>query len=386
MAMLVKAILSKQRGGVQHALLVMLVFISASPIFDAPEKVAGAIAVTLAILIKSGFQIYFRLSALISFCVLTIVLIPYSMLLDAVRANEFYVKGLGFWPVMAAALFISSHVGKVELFSAIRSCVMWTLIPGMFFWLFVVLFPSLVDFAPMISYGGQQLRTIGVVNFQYADEMVVLDRFTGFASEPGLTQLFLNLTLWSYLTQHAGKIRWQSMLIMVAIVFTRSTTGIALMALVLANAVPWRKLAIGGCVLVLLVPGYLYRFLMYQINEKLVGSSSFAGRYDRYEYFVNQDLLDVLFGYGNHYYMSMIVPANMAGWDSFLQLAQVYGLLFPLFLLASIAWVNRSFFVPVVIIVGSFFAQSIWMLPIIGCFYFMSSGDKKIDEVLRVVH
>ena len=364
---------SKSPGIRTHALLVVLVFVSASPIFGAPEKVVGALMVMLALVVSGRFQVAFQLSALISFGLLTFALLPYVMFLDLVRSNEFYVKGLGFWVAMVAGFVISSQVHKEDLFAAIRSCVMWTLIPGLLLWLLAVLVPSLIDFGPLIEYGGLELRTFGVTNFQYADDILVLDRFTGFASEPGLTQLFLNLALWSYLSQHAGRVRWQSMLIMVALVFTRSTTGIALMLLVLASTMPWRKLLVGIGALLLLLPGYLYRFFSYQIEEKLIGSSSFAIRYDRYDFLTNRDLFDVLAGYGNHYYMNEIVPENLAGWDSFLQLAQVYGLWFPLFLFVALCLVNRKHWVAAIIIVATFFAQSIWMMPIIVCFYFAHS-------------
>ncbi len=140
-----------------------------------------------------------------------------------------------------------------------------------------------------------------------------------------------------------------------------------------ASAVPRRKLLVGAGTLLLLLPGYLYQFFSYQIEEKLIGSSSFAIRYDRYDFFTNRDLFDVLTGYGNHYYMNDIVLENLAGWDSFLQLAQVYGLWFPLFLIVALCWVNRKHWVAAIIIVATFFAQSIWMMPIIACFYFAHS-------------
>lgn len=377
---------NKFKGVQQHALLVFLVFASGSPIFDAPAKVAGALVVMLVILLKSRFRIGCRLSALIFLGLLTFVLLPYAIFLDLLWTGGFYIKSLGLWVAIVIGFVISSRVRKEDLFAAIRSCVMWTLVPGLLLWLLAVVFPSLVDFAPMINYGGFELRTLGVTNFQYANGVLVLDRFTGFCSEPGLTQLFLNLALWSYLTQHGGKVRWQSLLIMVALVFTRSTTGIALMALVLVSTVPWRKLLVGAAALVLLLPGYVYQFLSYQIEEKLIGSSSFAIRYDRYDFFVNHYLLDVLTGYGNIYYRNIIVPGALAGWDSFLQLTQIYGLWLPLFLFMALGWVNRKYWVAAILIMATFFAQSIWILPIITCFYFSSGAEREATGLLGTVH
>lgn len=349
--------------------LYVLVFASASPLFEAVEKI-------YILLISSAFivginikSMRFSRQSIIAFYAITVINLVLAPLSD-IMYGKFDFNAIGFWLAMGVPFFIAACIDKDEFIRIIEKTVLYTLVPGLGVWMVCQLFPQLVTSMPQYTYGGFTHYTLFFVNFLTHGE--VSGRFVGFGSEPGLTQIFYAIALYSRLKDNKGTFDWFVILLCVAIFFTKSTAGIFILFLVLFLMTPPGKLFKYILIFSPMLLFYVYGEIIYHLDNKLIGSDSFASRYDRYNDFFNSDVFNIIFGFGNSYYTDVLARSGIGGYDALLQFSQRYGLISLFALLLMIYSANAKQPLIAVIIALGFLSQAIWLMPAISLFYYAS--------------
>lgn len=352
----------------KSTLIAIIIFTSASPIFEGMAKTVAA-TVALALLFFPSWRGWHcsRIS-IISLFIITILLVPHAALLDESNGYSFGWKSFGFWGALLIAFFIASLISKNELLRVNERVVLYAALIGIPVYAVVVVYPELINIMPTYTYGPYTHHTAGFVNFLYADGLVL--RFTSFASEPGLASMFFLWALWYRAEENQGNMDWQSWLFVLGIILMRSTAGLFLMLVVLVMYVRPRILLLAVFVASPALVFYLYGEIEYHLANKLIGSDSFDIRYSRYLDFFRQDGLNIFFGFGNGFYDDVLVGQDLAGWDSFLQVAQRYGCLSVLILFLLLVFNNMRYRGIAIIIAVTFASQSIWLMPAVAVFYF----------------
>lgn len=352
-----------------------LIFVSASPLFEIYAKLAAAASIIAIIYIYSYNKIEIKIVNLLIIGVLLYFITIYGFVLDLVFMGEVSYQGLGFALFVLLGFLLAQRVTRDDFFSANESLVKLSLAIGLPIHLLLQIKPALVQYGFNYSYGNFEHITFIFLNVLMVDGYPI-QRFTGFGSEPGLTQIFYLLALFSRLSRNGGRLDLFLLIILLAVVLSKSTFGIFVCVLLLVNLVSLKNLLKYLIILLPIMYFVLFDKLAFHFSEKFVGSDSFAVRYDRYIYFFGGDLLNVIFGNGNSYYLSLIAPFDLGGWDSFLQVSQRYGLIFTIALFFLLYSSNRARQKPVFLVIFlAFFTQSIWFLPVIAYFYFKGCHD-----------
>jgi hypothetical protein len=351
-------------------LTALLIFVSISPLFDIFHKLIASASVVAVLYYYASNDFTIKFRDLIILIISLFFLVFYGFTLDLIFVGEISFQGVGFFIFVLIGFLISQKVTRENFLLANEKLVGFTLVIGLPIYAICYIYPELSRYGFSYSYGGFTHETFIILNILIIDESP-LQRFCGFGSEPGLTQIFYLLALFSRISRSNRRIDFFSLTIIIAIFFSRSTFGIFLAIYVLARLIPL-KILFGY--IIILSPILFFTLideLNYHISEKLVGSDSFALRYDRYLNFFNSDVLSIILGNGNSYYLNFTAPFNFGGWDSFLQVSQRYGLIFVFLLFAFLIINTKKDHIPVLfIILLAFFSQSISFLPVIAYFYF----------------
>jgi hypothetical protein len=300
----------------------------------------------------------------------------YGFVLDFIRTHEIDFINFGFIISIFPAYLLSCLETKDHFFYANEKLVNWSILLGIPIFLLIRFFPSILEFSFSYNFDGFNHKTFIITNIHYTEEGKLSDRFVGFGREPGLTQLFYILALWSRLNRN-GRITMPVILIIIAIVLGRSTAGLFTMLLVILINFPFKK----NLKYILLFSPIAVYFLISQINfhieNKLAGSNSFINRYERYITFFISDIKYILFGYGNAFYKKSIGISDLGGWDTFLQLSQRYGII-TFALISLLLFLNNPKYTTVSLIIFiTFFSQLIWFYPAIAFFYFNGKSEPK---------
>lgn len=357
--------------------LCAIVVISASPIFEGAEKAYSSLIAIVCVVILNMRSVRFSRQSIFGMLCLSIVLLVFGSINDAINGG-FDTNTFGFWLVIALAFVLAATVQKEQFISAMEKTAIYTMIPGLIVWTVFQFYPSLISALPLYKYGDMSFSTLIFINFIYNDE--ISNRFVGFGSEPGLTQIFYTIAIYARLRRNSGRVDLIVALLCLAILLSRSTAGLIALFVVLLFMIPTGKLIkyilVASPILVL----YVREEIAYQLHNKLVGSDSFAMRYDRYSYFFDSDISRLIFGMGNHYYRHIFPREDLGGYDSFLQLVQIYGLLSMICLIVLIYSANiRRPLISLLLVLG-LLSQSIWLMPAFAFFYFKEAneGQKKL--------
>ncbi len=352
--------------------LTVIIYISASPLFENIQKLIFTF-VFLSILFLYC-KIKLNLVDSISLLLLTLLILFYGFILDFIYAKEIDFINLGFVISIYFAYLLSCIETKEHFFYANEKLVHWSLIIGIPIFLLIGVFPFILNFALSYNYGGYFHKTFIVTNIHYAEEGQLSDRFVGFGREPGVTQFFYILALWSRLKRN-GKFTLPIILIILAIVLGKSTAGFFTMMLVILLTMPIKK----NLKYIFLFSPILVYFVFdqfnYHLQNKLAGSDSFIYRYERYYNFFTSDINNIIFGYGNALYKKSIGISDLGGWDTFLQLSQRYGIISFVLISLLLFLNNRKFTTVSLIIFITFFSQLIWFYPAIAFFYFNGKSE-----------
>ncbi|MCP5396147.1 MAG: hypothetical protein H6918_05345 [Sphingomonadaceae bacterium] len=225
----------------------------------------------------------------------------------------------------------------------------------------MVMFPFFPQSLPEYSFWGLQHRTLVLVNVLYADGFLML-RNTGFANEPGVFQLFLNLALLHTL-RTAQFSSFRAFVYLTAILTTGSTAGI-LIGIVTFFFYSPLSTKILGLFLFLIFSPFAIDPALYHLDNKWVGSAAFDVRFmPAVNAFLT--ILENPLGLGSVQYSRIMESAQIGSFDSYTQIALRFGIFGFFILLLLIGLLCRKDLGVAIILALTFFAQPIWYIPVV---------------------
>lgn len=236
--------------------------------------------------------------------------------------------------------------------------------------------PSLIAFLPSYTYGGYTHKTAFVFNILYADGFLVT-RNAGFAREPGVFQMLLNIGVLAEIeNKRVGQIL-RLVVLGIALVLTESTIGLAIYAFLILKMI--KSVPSAKYLLLIVVLGFsvqIGQMISYQLTTKLVGSDSFGIRYDpmirAFEVGASH-----FFGLGNTGYTLTYAAGGYGSFDSFSQLLMRYGYIpFTLICLLYLGIAKCNFWLFLILFLTSL-SQCIWYEPLITTLLFVSFSQMK---------
>ncbi|WVN42139.1 hypothetical protein AOB54_01790 [beta proteobacterium MWH-UniP1] len=358
--------------------LSLLIFITLSPLIEAELKAPISLALAfLGFLFRSeNISINF-LNNLRVLLVLFGVFVLHPIILDMENLGNSIVWIIGTFSLVFSGFILANSYTKKDFLDINESFIIVIIALGLPIYLPFSYGLFDYDLLPIYNFKGcERGYTVGIVNF-LTHEYGVTARFSSFAREPGIMQVFILLALNNRIVRMRGSIDVLSLMLIVALFLGKSTTGLFAMLIVLMMSCNFYKnkifFALFGCI-------FIYFFIIelkYIFDYKLFNTHAFEARYNRYEYLINTNLVDLIFGLGNNVYNETLAANDLGGFDSFLQLIQRYGIIaiFTLFLLLFLNNYNDP--APLIIILLAFFSQSLWLDPIISYFYFCPAVVKR---------
>lgn len=357
------------------------IFITVSPLFEYPTKVLLLLLAATVLYLRFDLIYRPKISDLILCLLFLMAFYLWPMVIDVWggRTPKF-VNSLGIVVFALIGFLISFVISKKDFLDANERLSILSIVIGLPVFLYIIADPSNIEYVPSYSFKGQiRGYSLGFVNF-LIHEYGLSGRFTGFAREPGVLQMLYLLALWNRLQRLGNKLDFLSILIITAIFFSKSTAGIAAMFMLLALSVD-RKNAIIYLLLIGAISLYFRQEFLNIYEYKLFGSYSFSVRYDRYSYFLSNDIFRLLTGHGNAGYDIFFGSQQLGGWDTVLMVTQRYGILGVLLIYGLLVYKNyRS--PGIWIVIGlSFFSQSVWFYPIVSFFYFSRDNLARTDGI-----
>lgn len=321
------------------------------------------------------FDLYCFILLFIPFIFISIIIDLYYYDYKLINYYNFF-----FYFNLFFGLVLSQFFSKSDLILFIEKFTMFFVYLGFPFHLLFVFFPSLIEYCFSYDNGHGVHKTLGFINFHISDIGLYEGRFMSFAWEPGIMQMFLNIALYSRITR-IKKIDLQILFLILVIFWTYSTAGYFILFFILLF-----KGYIFRPVFLFLLTFFLFFFwdfileiYSFQVDYKLINSTSFSGRYDRLFDILNKwDIDDLFFGKGSNFYDLYLKDQDLGGFDSITNLIQRYGFL-SVFLLFSLLIINNMNNLGIIFILfATFFSQPIWFAPFVASFYFEGDRFKKI--------
>jgi hypothetical protein len=227
-------------------------------------------------------------------------------------------------------------------------------------------FQDLVYDLPTYTFEGSQHHTIGALNVLFADGFLV-KRNTGFASEPGVFQMLLNLALYQNL-RHGRSLNFRNAVYVATLLTGMSTAGLAIMS-VLIVAFSSKSARVAVLALCLLGSTFVETVVADQLSNKFAGSASFEKRYTPF-----QNALQVAIenprGIGSVAYSLKEEQLDIGSYDAYTQTAMRYGIQGVIVLVISLIILAISSPGVALILGASYVSNSFWYLPIFSCFLF----------------
>lgn len=234
--------------------------------------------------------------------------------------------------------------------------------------------PSLITHLPSYTYGGYTHKTAIVFNILFADGFLIM-RNAGFAREPGVFQMLLNIGVLAEIENKRDGQILRLVILGIALVLTESTIGLVIYAFLILKMI--KSVPSAKYLFLIVALGFsvqIGQMLSYQLSSKLVGSDSFGIRYDPMIRAFGVGAAH-FFGLGNTGYTLTYAMGGYGSFDSFSQVLIRYGYI-PLAIICllylGVAKVNFWLFL---ILIFTSFSQNIWYEPLITTLLFLSCSQ-----------
>ena len=359
-----------------NAIIVILLFLSVSPVFSPTLRVLGFLIVYFISIVE--MKNFSKNEIMLIFFSISFFL--YSLILDLYNLNEYGLITSSFLYILLSffgGYIVSRRFSFSEYLDRYVNIVYHLSLIAISIFLIVIINPNIINIFFTYEYYGFTSKSVLFLNV-LSSETNTIFRNCGFASEPGLYQFFLNVALWWKLKQN-NKIDIKIFIFIISIISTNSTMGLLSMFLILFFSSKGNvRLIIGLCSLIFLPIGF--DKIQYHLSNKLVGSASFEGRLiplvNAFEY----SLLHP-FGVGSIEYTSVYKELKIGGWDSFSQLVLRYGYQGLFVVILCLLNITRKVPILGAVMWLSFLSQAIWFYPVVSCFYFWSFSNIKKDAL-----
>lgn len=349
--------------------ILILIFISLSPLLSKIETVIIIIGLIIANLVKTKQVNKNKFILLLFFLMIFTIGIMYDS--QNIRSiSQLNILNLYFPMCFFLGFLISQkynireylcHLEKITFIIAIIS------LGGVLIYTFL---PSLVSSLPSYSFYHTSHKTAYLCNFLIDESGNVIKRNAGIAWEPGAYQLLLNIALYHHIKFDEKHDFFKICIYSVTIFTTKSTTGIICLIITTFNIMKSDK-RVRWLVLIsiLLFSNTIIKEINYQLEYKLVGSNSFNVRLEPMlsAYKIGKDYF---FGLGNSGYDLKYQDLGVGAWDSFGQIFIRYGYILFFTIILSMLRLLKNYKNLFIILVATFISQTIWFFVLITPFYF----------------
>lgn len=274
---------------------------------------------------------------------------------------------------MVFSLIFSARLAEsvdYEKFSLIFQKVIWHLsIIAIVSYAIFIIFPGIVNLGFDYKYYDFPGKSFVFQNFLYGDGLLVA-RNSGFASEPGVFQLFINLAVALGLSEKRiglGKLAVYG----ITILTSASTAGLVIFSAVILLKSPL-NIRVAALILAIPVNGLIMGYFLQHYEAKFVTEYAWNLRFDPALNALNLFWENPL-GFGSIRYTHYLDALDIGSWDAYTQAMVRFGLtgfLFLIFLLARLAWRDIAL---AMVIALSLTTNSIWFTPGVAIFFFFGS-------------
>ncbi len=222
------------------------------------------------------------------------------------------------------------------------------------------------------TYGGFTHKTLGVINILYASGEVVW-RNSGFASEPGVYQYYVNICY--YLSLKSRGFERRSIVYFFLILTTESSVGYIIMIFITFCNIKYlnKKLIVSGFLFMLPMIIYLG---IWHYETKIANEIAFEGRIIPTINAINT-ILSNLLGIGSVKYTIVYDYLDIGSYDSYTQIGMRLGILGIAALILALWRVSKFSYTILGILTLSFLTNPFWFMPAIAMFYF---SEKKYAQ------
>ena len=309
---------------------------------------------------KSYFEVLLILAMLVGLLIV--------MIFDVQKLSVFESSSLALYYIPFTILtgyLLSNKVAFHEYMNSFERVISYLALISLVSFFVVLFFPEIVRYFYSYTYYGFSAKTVFFLNVLVSDSYILM-RNCGIASEPGLYQYLLNLALWWRIRE--GKLDIWSCVLVLSIISTNSTAGLAIMVFLLVFCIGIKRPAL----LFVIFAAILFfgkSYIGYHLEYKLVGSASFNGRF---EPMLNslQFLMKRPMGIGNVEYSVIYKELNIGAYDSFSQVGLRYGVFGVMLLCFLVLALLRVSLLLGILVLITLFSQMIWNLPIVSALYF----------------
>lgn len=350
------------------------ILLSSSPVI--PEAARGALIVLLLFFLSASVRGLEREP--VKLLVFVLILLSPMTILDLFKTISFGVITLSFL-FMPCSLMLGFFVGQrisFDRFEIVFEKIVFILsLIALPLYLAVFFVPSIVSFFPSYTFGGFTHKTIYFLNVLIGDDLVF--RNSGFASEPGVYQFYLNLGLFISL-RNLPALRLKTFFYIVSIVTTNSTAGLFIMAILLLIYLrgPWRAALIAVSIVFF---GVLSGYVAEHWEAKVVNDQAAGGRLDPAINALNV-FSENIFGIGAYRYTEIYQEMNLGSSDSYTQIAMRYGALGLMAIFTLIFRLSRRGLGFVTIFLLSFLTNPFFFSPLPAIFYFSKCSPKNSTQ------
>lgn len=348
-------------------ILLSLLFLSSSPVLSEQFRGFGIVAFSIFILWKNC---YLGKKAILIFLIAMLPLMPMTAY-DFIRSVSEGFSTLSFLFIPASLMlgWLAAQLFKVGGFAYVFERSMFTLsLLSLVLFALLLLFPSIIAYFPEYTYGDFTSKSIFFLNVLIGDDVIY--RNSGFASEPGLFQFFVNAALYISLVQQR-KIRVYHAVYVLTVLSTISTAGLLIMTatLLFFSRGYYRVIIVFGSII---FSNQIFDLFLQHWSAKVSNEYAFMGRIDP-ALNAAKVFLENPFGIGAVRYAEIYRDSGIGAWDSYTQIAVRYGVLGLATLGFFLFCIARKGFGLFLVFAVSFATNSMWPFAICSCFYFVES-------------
>lgn len=361
----------------RYMVLFLFIFVFATPLFEAGLKALFAVA---------AFAIVFFKRPSLSkreanWILLVLILFAPSIIIDCfflTQYNSLSITGFFIIFITILSILIANRIDDSSTILAYANLVTTLTLVSTVSFLIVQASPSILSFAFPYEYYGFAGLSLGFQNFVIADGIVVY-RNAGFASEPGIFQIYINISaaIFFYLKRMN---LFRFLILAAGIITANSTAGLLTFAaiVVFASDARYRLLA---ALLALVLSSQVFTLALTHYESKFLSDYAFLGRFEPIA-----NALDIVkqhpLGFGSVRYDHFFEALHIGSHDGYTQTLMRFGIFGFLFFIGSLfVLAKRQRGIALAISIGS---MTNYLLPIPAIVFLLFVDWKRLQATAEL--
>lgn len=356
----------------------IVIFFSVSPLISTKVSVTTVILMIIINLLRIAI-LNQKIPISRAFCI-ALVILCFGAFLDlrtVLSGYSYNMRNIWYIAIIVYGYLISIQLRAKDFFHIFEIIVFWGAILSLVGMSVYYINPALIQTFPTYMMNGKSHHTLLFFNYLFVGNWASV-RNCGFAWEPGLFQLLLNMAMCISIKENYGKkLLIRNIIYVLAIVLTRSTMGFILLLINCIFLIRKDKKYIFLIMIVILTFATSIAIeFQYQLEFKLGSSEAFEARYtpmlNAYKYYWMHP-----FGIGLSAYSSAYSSGvNIGSFDGYSQLFMGYGYPALLFLIYRfMAMIKTEYAQMAIIFFIGLFSEPIHISLLAATMYFICEKD-----------